>query len=118
MVDYFYYGFGFFGLEVEYYCVNGVDYVWLMVGNDINYIIELWKFFNKYQGIVLLGLQENEFEFIVYFNFVMEVILFSGLFGKNVVVKLVDVGGKIVMMVMIDFGMIKFDRNQVMLGNY
>lgn len=117
-IDYFHYGPGTANSEVEHYRVNGADHTWLTVGNDVNYTVELWKFFNKHQGIAPLGLNEHQLEFTVYPNPATELITLTGLSGKTSEIKLVDAAGRVVFSTVTESGTVKIDRNAVNPGNY
>ncbi|MBI1837889.1 MAG: T9SS type A sorting domain-containing protein [Flavobacteriia bacterium] len=57
-IDHYIYPNGIQGTEVELFKVNGADHVWLTTGNDIDYTIEIWKFFNKHQTMTTVGINE------------------------------------------------------------
>ncbi len=54
-IDHFIYPNGEQGTEVELFKVIGANHVWLTYGNDINYTIEIWKFFNKHKTMTIAG---------------------------------------------------------------
>lgn len=56
-VDHFIYPNGNEGSEVELFRVNGANHVWLTYGNDIDYSVEIWNFFNKHKISLTAGLK-------------------------------------------------------------
>lgn len=58
-VDHYIYSGGDNNSGVEFYKVTGADHVWLGPSNDVNYTVEIWKFFCKHSGMTTLGIHEN-----------------------------------------------------------
>ncbi len=56
-VDHFFYG-STAGNDVEFFKVYNAQHVWLGTANDINYTIEIWRFFNKHRTRLFSGIDE------------------------------------------------------------
>lgn len=56
-VDHYLYG-STAGNDVEFFKVYNAQHVWLGSANDINYTVEIWRFFNKHRTRVFSGVDE------------------------------------------------------------
>jgi len=54
---------GNYNTEVEFFKVVGGQHEWLTAANDINYSVEIWRFFNRFEWSVQTNIVEEKFDF-------------------------------------------------------
>lgn len=95
-IDHFIYPNGEQGSEVELFKVNGANHVWLTYGNDIDYAIEIWKFFNKHKSMTTAGNEDISIEeyIEIYPNPVSEHMTLKSSDYKTCYFDIIDMNGK------------------------
>jgi polyhydroxybutyrate depolymerase len=95
-IDHFIYPDGEQGTEVELFKVNGANHVWLTYGNDINYTVEIWKFFNKHKSMISAGNKEPYFEdnYEIFPNPVTESMIIKSNQYNTSYFEIIDMNGK------------------------
>jgi polyhydroxybutyrate depolymerase len=95
-VDHFVYPNGEQGTEIELFKVNGANHVWLTYGNDIDYTVEIWKFFNKHKTMTIASTEElsSNGNIEVYPNPVNEILTIKSNHHQTILYEIFDMNGK------------------------